>query len=142
MSKLIWWAILPNLVRFVVFAFFCVSVTVQVFAYLCISKWHCLVAADCGVLQAGWFTNSICSICGKFRFYSNIKPLWCHSFNQILPFSEINSAFCIFFLRTSTIFFRISRIFFSDLQNIVRPNFDSWVANVILVVGKLGGISD
>ena len=68
------------------------------FVNLCISKWHCLAAADCGVLQVGWFTNSICSICGKFRFYSNIKPPPSHSFNQLFPsfknFSE-TSEYCV-----------------------------------------------
>ena len=69
------------------------NLCICVFVYLCISKWHCLTGADCGVLQVGWFTNSICSICGKFRFYSNIKPP-----HAILPtsFKTKNSDFCIF----------------------------------------------
>ena len=34
-----------------------------VYLCICISKWHCLVSANCEELQAEWFTNSIYWIC-------------------------------------------------------------------------------
>ena len=70
-----------------------------VFLFLCFDDivWWCRLR----VLQTGWFTNSICSICGKFRFYSNIKRPKSHSLNQQLPPLETFRLFSYFVFRLS-----------------------------------------
>ena len=69
------------------------------FLFLCFDDivWWCRLR----VLQTGWFTNSICSICGKFRFYSNIKRPKSHSLNQQLPPLETFRLFSYFVFRLS-----------------------------------------
>ena len=85
------------------FVFFC-SFTLFFFVplfflFFCFDDivWWCRLR----VLQTGWFTNSICSICGKFRFYSNIKRPKSHSLNQQLPPLETFRLFSYFVFRLS-----------------------------------------